>query len=293
VAHLLRNDRLEITIDPPGQGYTRSRFDWTGQIRTVRFAGRSVTGVELPDGAPDTPCGRGFYNEFGIDSPLGFAEAPVGGWFHKIGIGRLRKTAEPYAFHRAYEIDPADFTVAAAPDRVRITCRAPRAQGLAYVLDKEISLLPSGFRIAYHLENTGDRPIVTNEYVHNFLALDHAPIGSDYVLSFPFAPDPAHCTERVDPEDLVRFAGREIRFARTPREPFFFSNLSNDTPVAARWTLAHRTNGLYLSETGDFTTPAINLWGMGHVVSPELFIPLRVAPGQGVRWMRTYAVGEV
>jgi hypothetical protein len=31
--------------------------------------------------------GKGLYNEFGITSPVGFEEAPVGGWFHKIGVG--------------------------------------------------------------------------------------------------------------------------------------------------------------------------------------------------------------
>ena len=34
---------------------------------------------------------KDFINEFGIDTALGFDETDIGGWFHKIGIGFIKK----------------------------------------------------------------------------------------------------------------------------------------------------------------------------------------------------------
>ena len=34
---------------------------------------------------------KGFNNKFGVDSALGLVEAKIGEWFHKIGVGLLKK----------------------------------------------------------------------------------------------------------------------------------------------------------------------------------------------------------
>lgn len=41
---------------------------------------------------------KGFYNEFGIDTPIAYEETKEGGYFHKIGIGLLKKEEEQYWF---------------------------------------------------------------------------------------------------------------------------------------------------------------------------------------------------
>ncbi|MBT8223262.1 MAG: hypothetical protein KJN96_08860, partial [Eudoraea sp.] len=38
--------------------------------------------------------------------------------------------------------------------------------------------------ISYQLQNTGEKSIHTDEYVHNFLAINQAKISKDYVLKF-------------------------------------------------------------------------------------------------------------
>ncbi|MEO0473062.1 MAG: hypothetical protein AAF206_25835, partial [Bacteroidota bacterium] len=86
--HILKNKQLEIHIDLPSEHYRGARFDWSGKIRAVFFQGTSFAGAEQTEGDLDAHFGRGFYNEFGIDTALGFNETSLGQWFHKIGVGR-------------------------------------------------------------------------------------------------------------------------------------------------------------------------------------------------------------
>ena len=118
--HILRAGEIEVTVQFPTEGYNFSRFDWTGKITCVRFGDIEFAGIERLDDVDKNQIGVGFCNEFGIQSPCGFDEASVGGWFHKIGIGLLRKPEKPYGFLETYEIKPADFEVQLQEDRQRI-----------------------------------------------------------------------------------------------------------------------------------------------------------------------------
>ncbi|MFT7071032.1 MAG: hypothetical protein ACJAZY_003936, partial [Spirosomataceae bacterium] len=89
--HLLKNDNLEISIDFPAEGYKSSRFDYTGKITTVMFRGTTIVTTEQLNSPNEDYLGKGLYNEFGIDSALGYNEAAKDEWFHKVGVGLLRK----------------------------------------------------------------------------------------------------------------------------------------------------------------------------------------------------------
>lgn len=293
MAHKLQNNKLEVEVDLPLENYNHSRFDWSGKIVGVKFRDKSLSGDELIEPVKGQYYGRGFYNEFGIDMPLGYNELDTGEWFHKIGVGLLKKDEASYNFHKHYEIKPAEFVVALEPDKIRIQCHAPLYNGYAYLLKKEILLLESGFEIRYELENSGEKTIITNEYNHNFLAIDKQLIGSDYVLKFPFHVQPALFGERVNPEGIVEIGQEDIRFNGTPGKQFFFSNLSGGKVVHAKWALENTRSKIGISEAGDFQTDAINLWGWQHVISPELFIKLNIQPGRSMKWSRTYSVYEI
>ena len=290
---ILKNKKLEIHLDLPTENYQLSRFDWTGKLTAVKYQDRLVSGQELASPIANTHSGQGFYNEFGITSPLGFEEAKLGSWFHKIGVGLLRKEDDRYDFNKTYEIQPAEFTVTRAKDSIRLQCRSASINGYAYLLDKKIQLLETGFRIDYRLENTGEKTIATNEYNHNFLAFDQASIGSDYVLKFPFSIRPERFGETVNPEQRVAIGPQELIFNGTPQQPFFFSNLTGGATVAAHWELLNTKQRIGITETGSFKTKAVNVWGVGHVISPELFVELLVAAGQTKTWSRTYRVYEI
>ena len=106
--HLLQNKTLKIVVDLPLENYRLARFDWTGKIVSVKFGGTEVSGQEKAGDKNHVQLGKGFYNEFGIDRPVGFEATEIGGWFHKIGVGLLKKEdGQAYAFDKAYKIKPA------------------------------------------------------------------------------------------------------------------------------------------------------------------------------------------
>lgn len=292
MTHILKNDILEVHVDFPTDNYNHSRFDWTGKIVKVKFKGKSISGTETIDQTKDHSLGKGFYNEFGIDSPLGFDHLNIGEWFHKIGVGLLKKDSTHYNFHERYEIQPADFDIIPESDKIRIKCQSQSINGYSYFLKKEISLLKSGFEVKYYIENRGRNPIVTTEYNHNFITVDRDLIGEGYILKFPFRIMTELFNESINPEQLVEFGEKEIRFLGTPKEPIFFSNLSGGELVDGRFELINTKSKIGISETGSFKTNSINLWGASHVICPELFINIDVAAGQSKTWSRTYQVFE-
>jgi len=293
MTHVLKNNNLEIQIDLPQTNYNFSRFDWCGKIVSVMYKGISVSGVEKLNNEDENKSGKGFYNEFGINAAIGYDEIKEGDWFHKIGVGLLKKDGSEYLFSKEYEIKPAKFTVAAKPDKISISCKSQIANGYAYEYMKEIKMLESGFIVTYHLKNTGSKTIITNEYDHNFIAINNNFIGSDYILKFPFEINPVQFDATVDPEGKVEVGQKEITFNATPDEQFFFSNLTGNQNRDAAWEILNTKSKIGISETGSFKTNKVNVWGWKHVISPELFFDIRVEPGHEIEWSRTYKIFEI
>ena len=286
--HILKSQNLEVHIDLPEETYTGTRFDWSGQIQKVIFDGVTFGTLEEIASEQQYLLGRGFYNEFGIDSPLGFEETAKGEWFHKIGVGKLKKESDDYFFAHKYEVQPCDFTIQKDLYSIQYEHNSALLNGYGYRLKKKIELIPEGFKINYFLENTGKKPIQTSEYGHNFLAIGNQPMSKDYVLKFPFDLDPDTFQENVNPENCVHFNNKELGFALTPKEVFFFSYLNGTKPVKANWKLENKALSMGVAETGDFTTSKINLWGLQHVISPELFFDIDLGIGESVSWSRKY-----
>ncbi len=291
--HILKNNNLEIHIDLPDENYNFSRFDWSGKIAAVKFQNIPLTITERTDIVDDAVFGKGFYNEFGMDTALGFEEAAIGDWFHKIGVGVLQKEDDEYFFHKTYNIKPAQFKITTATNTMGIRCKSATVNGYAYVLRKEIALQESGFTINYQLENTGEKDIRTDEYVHNFMSINKALIGSDYVLKFPFQIKPERFGETVNLEQKVVLGPNEIGFKGRPNEQFFFTNLSGGEQVNAAWELLHHKHKIGISETANFKTNKVNLWGWKHVISPELFFHIFIRPGESTEWSRTFKVFNI
>jgi hypothetical protein len=59
--------------------------------------------------------GKGFYNEFGMDTALGFEEAAIGGWFHKIGVGLLKKKTLHTAVVKILRLNPLNLKLMLNP----------------------------------------------------------------------------------------------------------------------------------------------------------------------------------
>jgi hypothetical protein len=293
MGHLLKNQNIEIEIDLPFENYQFSRFDWTGKITNVKFKQISLTNIENIDAADVNVLGKGFYNEFGIETPLGFDETKIGEKFHKIGVGLLKKIDNQYAFHKLYKIEPLDFQISTNNTGMIMNCIAPVVNGYAYELLKEIELCESGFAVKYFLKNTGEKIIQTDEYAHNFLSINKEFIDSDYSLNFPFQIEPELFGETINPESSVTIGKQNINFQNSPNKQFFFSNLSGGDKVDASWELKHLRTKIGIREFTNFQTKKVNLWGWKHVVCPELFFDINIAPGESQEWTRRYEVFEI
>jgi len=289
----LRSKNLMLSIDLPNEGYNSSRFDYTGKIAVVRFKNILISGSERSSPESKNQFGRGFYNEFGIDTALGFEETPIGSWFHKIGIGLLLKEDNDYQSNKTYKIQPAAFLTKIESDSLKIICKSEQINNYSYILIKTIKVYESSFRIDYQLKNIGTKEIITDEYAHNFISFDQELINSNYFLKFPFAFLPESFDKTVNSENKVQVGDKEFRFTEPPNNQFFFSNLSGGEKVEAAWELSNFKSKISLRETGSFATNKINLWGWKHVISPELFHQISVKPGQSAAWSRTYTLSEI
>ena len=293
MTHIIKNNTLEVAIDFPLENYKGSRFDWSGKISSVKFKSLPLTTIEDTGSKDVNFLGKGLYNEFGIASPIGFEETPMGGWFHKIGVGLLKKEHKDYLFHRNHLIKPASFDVNYENQKIIIICKSENVNGYSYILKKEITVSENNFIIDYSLHNTGEKQIVTDEYVHNFMAINNALIGEDYTLKFPFPINPSLFDETVNSEKKVEIGLDTITFNKTPKKQFYFGNLTGGKELLAEWMLTNLKTGVGIKEIGNFKTDKINVWGWKHVISPELFFKISVDPKETVEWSRKFDVFKI
>jgi len=293
MAHILKSNSLKVGIDLPLENYKGSRFDWSGKISSIRFKDLPLTTIEDAGSKDVNFLGKGLYNEFGITNPLGYNETPKGGWFHKIGVGLLKKEHKQYLFHRKHVIRPAHFDITYEDRKIIIICKSELVNGYSYILKKEISISENSFTINYFLHNTGEKKIITDEYVHNFMAINNALIGEDYTLKFPFPINSSLFDETVNSENKVEIGLDNVTFNKTPEKQFFFSNLTGGKELQAEWILTNLKANVGIKEFGSFKTDKINLWGWKHVISPELFFKISVDPKETVEWSRKFDVFKI
>ena len=152
----------------------------------------------------------------------------------------------------------------------------------------DIKRIYNYFIINYNLKNTGEKNIITDEYVHNFTSINNDLIGHNYELKFPFQLKPKLFDENINPEHKVKIKNHHISFNGSHNKPFFFSNLSSNNKIEGSWKLINHANKIVISETTSFKTAKVNLWGCKHVISPELFFNINIKPGESTEWSRTY-----
>jgi hypothetical protein len=319
----LTSDRLAVEIARPGTTYARTRFDWTAFIVQVTLdapqAGSARHTFCVPedlDPAQGTG-GIGLCGEFGIEQAIGYDDAQPGECFPKLGIGLLRRADEsPYSFMHPYEIVARfPIQIETAENQARFVVQPLDCRGYAARVTKTVTVQGTALTIAYQLQNVGQRPIHTTEYVHNFAGIDGHLMGPDYRLSLPQnvrfeKPQPAmlrpalpRFLRKVVPDALLapvaRFLlrrmshvlvvkGREITLQRTPERPFYrrlVGYIQTDQP---QWELVHSPSGVGMRETDDFAPCRVALWGTTHVISAEIFCPLDVQPGETQTWTRRY-----
>jgi hypothetical protein len=291
---ILSNEYLELEIQKPGEYYKSSRFDWTGRIIQISFDNKSFCTTETQDPELENMRGRGFYNEFGIDQSVGYDDCAVGDKFPKIGIGWLeRDNTFQYDFFKSFKIVPAEFGFSSGKNSVTFISEIKPYRGYGYKLIKRIEIEGSSFTLKYSLHNTGDKPILTNEYVHNFLSVNNHPIDENYILKFPFQIEKRNFGKFVNPGNVISIDKECLTWTEKPSDQFFISNIEPERYTGTSWTLEHLKEKVAIRETVNFQILRINLWGSRHVVSPEIFYPVGILSGQIAEWERSFQIFKI
>jgi len=308
------SNRLRVEIAAPGSVYSGSRFDWSGFITQVTLDDAHTFCMPESLVAGEGTGGIGLCNEFGNDLPVGYADASPGEKFSKLGIGTLRRDEGPYQFFRPYPIvDQYPIQVQIAENQATFILEPVLTNGYGARLTKTVSVVGQTLKIAYHLSNVGEKPILTNEYCHNFVGIDKHTVGPDYRLRFAFKPVieetwqqfrglgpkwmrilPRGFTDRMlkrrfdQMQSILQFTGSDLVLSQVPTSPFYARLLGFERTDHPQWELVHRPSGLGMREYVDFTPVRIAIWGVSHVISAEVFVGIDLEPDQAMQWSRRY-----
>ncbi len=316
---MIKSDRLAVEIAYPGKIYTGTRFDWTGFVTQVTLDGQHTfcKPESLVEG--QGTGGIGLCNEFGNDTPIGFEEAQNGETFPKLGIGLLWRGDQPkYEFFRRYQIaTPFPIQVDYRDDQAEFVVEPIETLGYSARLEKKLLVRENWLEFHYRLENTGQKPFHTNEYAHNFMGFDENSIGPDYQFTFllpvefedlspmlrSFAPKWTRflprmivnraVNQRIDQmREIFRVEGNVLGLGQAPTSPLYGRLAGLAKSDQPQFELLHRPTGLWMREYDDFEPVRVAVWGVGHVISAEIFIPIQLEPGQSMEWKRLYEFGN-
>ena len=306
----ISNGQIQVKLYLPDarNGYYRgTRFDWSGEIISLKYHGHQYYGPWFKGVDPKvhdyrftrtgiiaSPCSAasGPVEEFQTNgTALGWDEAKVGGTFIKIGVGVLRKDAPHYDYVKQYEmVDPGKWSVKRRRDSVEFTQQlTDPSSGYGYIYTKTVRLVEGKPEMVLEnsLKNTGRRTIRSRVYNHNFLVLDHQPPGPDYKIEVPFKIRPLHPLDTK----LAEIRGNQVVYLRAlqneevvqiPMEGF------SDSPKDNQIRIENRKAGAGMLITGNRPLVHLNLWSIRTVLAMEPFISMTVAPGKTFTWKMTY-----
>ena len=285
--------QARLYLPDPERGYYRgTRFDWSGVISSLRYAGHEYYGQWFEKYDPRTHDAiQGPVEEFRPgDSSVGYDEAKSGGAFIRIGVGAVRKPDEPrYRIFNTYEIvDHGQWKIRKGRDRVEFTHTLAGPSGYAYVYRKTVRLEKGKPQLVleHSLKNTGKKPIETSQYNHNFHMIDAQPTGPDFVVKFPFD---VHADRGV--QNFAETRNGEIVYLRElQRGQSFFTELKGygDTAQDYDFRIENRKVGAGVRITSDQPLEKLVYWSIRTTLCPEPYIKIRVEPGRETRWRITY-----
>lgn len=279
---ILKKGKTTVEIAKPWTVYKGCRFDQNGIVTQVTYDGNTfLTKESLIEG--EGTGGLGMCNEFGIRMAVGYYDVNDGELFTKIGTGILKRDAKPYYHLTDYEVIPFEHKIEQENEKCTFTCFGKECNGYNFIYKKTITVKENGLEIEYELKNTGEKPIVTDEYVHNFLCINNKMYNSDYELKSDVEDT---LTEHFDFE----FKNGVMTWDK-PITQYYFADVKNlNWKVNSSWKLINKKEKLEISETTDFPAYKFNVWGMEHVTSPELFKQLIIRPDETEKWKRIYKI---
>lgn len=284
-AIIISSKRLKVTVSRPGTYYNGSRFDWTGFITQVELDNKHSFCVPESLKPGKGTGGAGICNEFGINGAIGYDEAGLGGKFPKLGVGLLtRKDGAPYFFAEDYEVEPFNVNISCAGSWVEFVTEPVDCNGYSAELKKVISVNDNKMIIDYRLKNAGRKHIDTHEYCHNFIGIDGQLVGPEYSLKMPYGVE----LDDIPEAETLKAEGNNITWKGRPEKDFYNRPKGFQKGKPHVWELIHMPSGTGVKEYSHLPASMVALWGTTHVISPEVFIDISIAPGEICEWSREY-----
>lgn len=311
-AHI-QNRQLRATVylpDAKNGFYRGTRFDWSGVICDLEFAGHHLYRPWFT--ATDTEVRDFVYKDDGIvvgpnsamtgpveefQTPIGYDTAKAGDTFLKVGVGLLRKADDtPYQFGKHFEIvDGGKWTVKSTSSSVTFEqVLGDKDSDYGYVYTKTLRLVGDSSRltIEHRLKNTGKLAIVSKLYDHNFLTVDGMGVGSAYSMSVPYkivptrAPDAKFATiEGSTASYIADLQGQD-------RVTFGLQGFSAEAKDY-HFVIVNKAAKLRVTIVGDRPLTNASVWSIRSVMAVEPFIDVKADPGKEMTWSYTYSYETV
>ncbi len=293
----ISNGKVKAIIYLPSaeRGYYRgTRFDWSGVIARLDYAGHNYFGVWFPKYEPTLHDAiTGPVEEFrSADGALGYAEAAAGDMFVKIGVGVLQKPDDQeYVFARSYKtVSNGVWIIRPESDRIEFVQELQGVRGYAYVYKKTVRLARNKpeLIIEHTLTNTGKRVIETEVYNHDFYVIDGQPTGPGFTVRFPFAPKPTSDlagSAEVRGNDL--HYTRELKFGGRDSVASYvlgYGTGAKDNDIRVENTKV----GAGVREIGSLPISKLYLWSIRTTVCPEAYVALHIEPKKKASWSIRY-----
>lgn len=304
----IQNKQLHIKLylpDAKDGFYTGTRFDWSGVIADLEFAGHhlyrpwfssvdpSVRDFTYKDdaiiAAPNSAM-TGPVEEF--QTPIGYDTAKPGDTFLKVGVGLLKKADDtPYSFAKHFDlVDGGKWTTHTTPSSItfeQVLGGADSQYGYIYTKTLRVDGDSNRLIIEHHLKTVGKIAISTRIYDHNFLTIDGLPVGSAYSITVPYTIQPT----RQPDSKFVTTEGSTARYIADlqgqDRVAFGLQGFSTDVKDY-RFQIANSTAKVQLTITGDRPLVNASVWSIRSVLAVEPFIEIQADPGKEAAWSYTY-----
>eukprot|EP00931_Biecheleriopsis_adriatica_P061795 TRINITY_DN37175_c0_g1_i1.p1 TRINITY_DN37175_c0_g1~~TRINITY_DN37175_c0_g1_i1.p1 ORF type:complete len:320 (+),score=40.18 TRINITY_DN37175_c0_g1_i1:76-960(+) len=283
----LKNADVELAIHLPNLeegSYRATRFDHAGLIHSVRYRGMEYFSQWLD--APHDPFSHeavnGPVDSYGV---LGYGDSDS---FVRIGVGVLSKPAgeTEFRWNHTYEItDFGTWQWKVNDKSIQFEQVISGPDGWAFVYRKTVHLTQHGFRLEYHLNNTGSQDITTDVYNHNFVSFENLPMDSQYVLEVPYNLTAA----KVDPRVQLQGGELQLLVPILTQEENLFMQLNGSPHISDhRIAVRHSSSGRGLEISMDQPMSRLVVWANNRALAPENFIDVHVPAKESRHWCAEY-----
>jgi len=269
--------------------YQGTRFDWSGNMPSLKYAGHEYFGQWFQKYSPEIhDVIMGPVEDFG---PLGYTEAKPGESFVKIGIGVLTKPDDkPYTFSRVYDVTNHGKWSWKTKDNQITFFHDLNDKAYSYKYEKCVELIKGKpeLVLTHKLKNTGTTTIETSVYDHNFFVMDNQPVGPGYSITVPFK---LQGTGKGIGE-LANIEGNKIVYLKNVNngENVFISPVEgfSESVKDYDFRIENKTVGTGVRITSDQPLNKLVFWCCSTTLCPEPYIKVKVEPGQEFSWKIMY-----